>query len=118
MSEREGFICELCAEHITEGQPHIRISADAAVHDGKGNVGALNGNKILVFAAFHSECVMDTMHNSECDDVPYVWEARSIFQHQNSDLCDECRDRVVDKSEIREQRKFPRLTVLAGGLVS
>jgi len=109
MEESRGFVCELCAEKVLDGEPHIRISADVAVR-GKGHYGALNDNRILVFATFHSDCVMATMHNSDCDEAPYIWEARAVLE--NGVLCDGCRDRVSPPVQKRPHG----LTVLSGGL--
>lgn len=104
----DDFVCDLCTEAIRPGEPHVRIGADAVVHDGQGRYGALSKNEVVVFAAFHSECLLDTMDNEDCDDVPYIYEARALLER--SVLCEKCEHKIHPAQAPRL-----RLTVLEGG---
>jgi hypothetical protein len=98
-----------------DGQPQVRISADVATRE-KGEFLSLNDNEILIFAVFHTECVIATMDDEECDDTPYVWEARSLMEL--ADLCDECRAKMpTDPPETppEDKKKQRHLSLIPGG---
>lgn len=93
--------CEICAEDILLGDSVIRIAVEAA------DESDVNSHTAIVFAIFHSMCVVETIHDRECDVVPYIDEAREIVQ--TSTLCDCCSDKL-------EPREAPGLKLLRGGL--
>ena len=111
------FVCELCIEPVHDYEPHVRIAADAAMRDDQGKYGSIISNKMMVFAVFHSECLIDTMHRSDCDDVPYIWEGRSLLN--GVQLCGTCSSRNHRHGENKTMPRVNRqLTLLKGGLAS
>lgn len=103
----EGWVCGICFEVVKDGQPAVRIAADTAVSNGEGGYSSLTNREVLVFALFHSECVMETARSEECDDVEYIEEARDILRE--AQLCDCCRTAMFGSSR-------PALTLLRGGM--
>lgn len=112
-NEEKQFICELCVEEVHDYEPHVRISADAAVRMATGAYGSLMDNKMMVFAVFHSDCLMETMEREDCDDVPYIHEARSLLH--GAELCNDC-SRKIGKEEPKVARVTRHLVLLRGGL--
>lgn len=94
--------CEICAEDISLGDSVVRIAAEAAAE------ADVDSHTAIVFAIFHSACVVETINDFECDTVPYIEEAREIIE--NSSLCECCSDKMVPP-------EAPGLTLLRGGLV-
>lgn len=99
--DSEVCVCEVCGENILLGDRVVRIAADVAP---EANVEATDS---MVFAIFHSACIVSTFNEGECDFIPYVDEAREIIQA--SSLCDCCSDEI----EIKDA---PGLKLLRGGL--
>jgi hypothetical protein len=78
--------------------------------DGAGGCESLTGREVLVFALFHSKCVVETAYDIDCDEVQYIEEARDIIRE--APLCDDCRLQVFEP----EQAKRSHLVLLQGGL--
>jgi hypothetical protein len=97
------YECGLCAEEILDGDRVIRIAAESAEE------AAMGSEDVLVFAVFHSTCVVETFKDDLCDDVPYIEEARESLM--TSPLCDCCTDKV--HPVVKERLE---LTLLRGGL--
>lgn len=106
------WVCELCHEHILPEQPHLRITADAVVSNANGDYDSLCNNEVMVFSVFHSACLRDTMNDDSLGDVPYIWEARSIYS--SLPMCNEC-ERVPVIPVAKKQRPS-YLKVMQGGL--
>lgn len=112
MSEPENQgVCELCMEAVLKDQPHIRIGADAAIWHGESRFTSLVQNRVMIMAVFHRECVEETMENDACDDVAYVWEARSLVAGDH--VCHECAANGEHPAPVQRERRF---TVLQGGV--
>ncbi len=112
--EMQAWICQLCTEFVNDEDPQITIAANVImVRDDQ--LHELGGGEEMIFAIFHSKCVVDTMDMEHCDDVPYVWEARDLLKA--SVLCDECHALVSDDDPPKpEPKKRPNhLTVIKGG---
>lgn len=101
MIDNDVCVCEVCGKDILLGDRVVRIAADVAP-------GAdAEANDLMVFAIFHSACIVSTFNENECDFIPYVDEAREIIQA--SSLCDCCSDEI-------EPKEAAGLTLLRGGL--
>jgi hypothetical protein len=72
------FLCEVCGELVKPGDKSARISADLCVSDGQGGWTAPPDDEV-VFAVFHTECVLVTYAARDCDAVPYLSEARELI---------------------------------------
>lgn len=106
--ETQKDICEICHEEIIAGLPQIRIVADAMVANGPADYTSLIDNKVLVFAVFHASCLHETSEDTVTDEVPYVWEARSLLEMT------EISASPCDKKVVRPRPSH--LRVLQGGL--
>jgi len=109
-NDTELWVCGLCCESVNEGQPTVRIAADSAMSDGGGGCESLMNREVLVFALFHSKCVVETVHNDDCDEVDYIEEARDIMRE--APLCEDCRLQIFEP----EQAKRSHLVLLQGGI--
>lgn len=105
MSER--YLCEVCDEPVEEGEPSVRIAADSAMSDGDGGCQSLTNREVMIFALFHSQCVISTYYDDFYDDVQYIDEARELISE--APLCNECHGEIFQKSK-------PVLTLLQGGI--
>ena len=103
----DGWVCGICLEVVKVGQPAVRIAADSAISDGEGGYSSLTNREVLVFALFHTGCVMETMHSDACEDVDYIEEARDILRE--AQLCEHC------EAQVRGPAK-PKFTILSGGV--
>jgi hypothetical protein len=101
MSDR--YECGLCAEEILDGDRVIRLAAESSEE------AAMGSTDILVFATFHSTCVVETFKDDLCDEVPYIEEARESLM--TSPLCECCIEKV--HPAVKEKSAF---TLLRGGL--
>lgn len=75
--------CEICAQEIIPGTPQIRITSDAIVESQTNGNLSLTGNKVVVFAIFHVDCIDESLRGSnleqeDFDAVPYIDEARCL----------------------------------------
>lgn len=103
MSSELTVVCEICGEDINDGERVVRIAAEAGVSE------QVFPKETLVFGEFHAECVVDTFRDDNCDEVPYIEEAREAIM--TSPLCDCCNDK------IKPAKKREGLRLLRGGLV-
>ena len=95
------YECEICGNDILARDSVIRIAAEASVEPNA------DPHSAVVFAIFHSSCVVETYDDRNCDHVPFVDEAREMIQ--TSSLCDCCSDKI-------EPSEAPGLKLLRGGL--
>ena len=100
------WVCGICSSEVEDGEAAVRVAADAAVSDGQGGYESLTNREVLVFAIFHSRCVVDTMSDSSLLDIPYLSEARQIIR--TAPLCVCCQKQVFGPTK-------PVLTVMNGG---
>jgi hypothetical protein len=98
-------ICGICQHEIELGVPQLRVVADAMVANSATDYSSLIENTVLVLASFHSACLVETQDSIEAEDVPYIWEARSLLELlPNAALA------------ARDSARKNHLTVLQGGL--
>lgn len=95
------FVCQICAEEILSNERIVRVAAEAC--DSEESM----PDESFLLAVFHSECVVETFRSDDCDDVPYVDEAREVMLA--SPLCDCCKGKIAPA-------KRPRFKLLRGGL--
>ena len=112
MPMADEWVCELCLKPVAEGEPHVRVAADVASRKGEKFVSLINSG-ILVFAVFHSECVLSTMGKDYCEDTEYIWEARKMMEHV--DLCDECKSKIPSQASVVPRPTMQHLILLQGG---
>lgn len=98
------WLCGLCEELIEEGEAVVRVAADAAIGDGEGGYESLVDREVMVFAIFHSQCVVDTMGDERYWDVPYLLEAQQILAE--APLCECCRKAITPEPEAVKFRVF------------
>ena len=101
-------LCEICDLQVIAGQAHVRVGADAMIWDGDQEYDSLTNGRSMIFSVFHSSCVMNTMDDPEYNDMPYVWEARSLVNAAH--VCDSCKH-----PEPKQQVTPFRLSLLQGG---
>lgn len=70
------FLCEICGCQVDAGERATRVAAEAGISDGYGGVLKDETDEEVVFAVFHTDCVVETKRQRCCDSVPYVEEAR------------------------------------------
>ncbi len=70
----------------------------------------MTDQRVMVFAVFHLECLIDTMDECECDDIPYVWNARQ--------LVDDMLNSIGRGSVKNINLPKTHLSLLQGGLVA
>lgn len=105
------FICDLCMESISESEPQVRIGVDSVVRNQDGSYSSLVKNQVLVFAVFHSECVHVTLGRDDCDDVPYIEEARMLLTTFGADA------KIIPQDTSQQEPKIKRhLVCLQGGV--
>ena len=80
------FVCEICGEDIEDGDRIVRIAAEACTTN------ELFPRESLVFGQFHASCVVDTFRDGDCNDVPYIEEAREAIM--TSPLCECCNEKM------------------------
>jgi len=102
----DGSMCTVCLEFIGKGESSIRISAELSISNGDRGFVTGAGREILVFAQFHSRCVVETAMDVECDDIPHIWEARDLMSEMT--LCEDCHPKMSGQ-------QGPKLTLLRGG---
>lgn len=111
MSDCDNFICELCLESVAELEPQIRLGADAVIRDSSGNYASLMSNHVMVFGVFHIECVRVTLDRTDCDDVPYISEARALLTGLGADA------NITPQPSVPQEPKVNRhLVCLQGGI--
>ncbi len=112
MSTCDHFICELCMETVNELEPQIRLGADAVVQNPTGGYSSMMNNTVMVFAVFHNECIQVTLERVDCDDIPYIEEARALLTSLGTDA------KIVSKetSVIQEPKVKRHLVCLQGGV--
>ena len=106
--------CELCCEPIGT-KPHVRIAGDIAIRDGADKeFVSLSDDEIMVFAMFHSKCLLETRNKKFSGDshVLFLRQAREVIE--KAELCEAC-DAVAHEMAAISTPKT-RLTVLQGGV--
>jgi hypothetical protein len=110
--QSEDWQCELCCEPIGDA-PHVRIAGDVAVRDGSDEFVSLSDDEIVVFAMFHSKCLLETMRQDFTGEnrVPFLRQARGVIE--KSRLCD-CCDGMSRGVAFPQKRSH--LAVIQGGV--
>lgn len=72
------FLCEICGCAVEVGDAAARVVADSGISDGHGGVYQSEVDEEVVFAVFHTSCLIETRRQQGCDSVPYVEEAREV----------------------------------------
>lgn len=96
-------ICEICRREIVNGDPQIRVVADAMVASSPTDYDSLIENRVMVLATFHTNCLKESEGNPEMESVPYIWEARALLEHFE----------VTDETQPPKPRRH--LTIIQGG---
>lgn len=79
------FLCEICGCAVEVGDRAARVAAEAGVSDGYGGVLRTDTDEEVVFAVFHTECLVETRRQHGCDSVPYVEEAREVVDGESAE---------------------------------
>jgi len=91
MTMDDALVCGICVEEIWPGERVVRISADICDSE------EVFCDESLEFAVFHSLCVLETFRSKDCDEVPYIEEAREAML--SSSLCECCKGMMTPKNE-------------------